>query len=116
MYTHPEIASVGRTEESLQQEGVSIKTGSFYFKGNGRALSIGDFDGLVKIIAHRDIDRLLGVHIIRAQGGDLLAESVVALEFAASSEDLARDCHANPTLSEVLKEAALNIENAAIHG
>ncbi len=116
VYTHPEIASVGRTEASLREEGVPIKTGSFYFKGNGRALAIGASDGLVKIIAHRDTDRILGVHIIGLQGGDLLGEAVVAMEFAASSEDLARVCHAHPTLSEVLKEAALNIENAAIHG
>ena len=116
VYTHPEIASVGRTEESLNEEGIPIKTGTFFFKGNGRALTLGDTDGMAKIIAHKDTDRILGVHIIGPQAGDLLAEAVVAMEFAASSEDLSRTFHAHPTLSEVLKEAALDIENAAIHG
>jgi dihydrolipoamide dehydrogenase len=116
VYTHPEVASVGRTEESLREEGVPVKTGTFFFKGNGRALAQGDADGLVKIIVHQDSDRILGVHIIGARAGDLLAEVVVAMEFAASGEDLARVCHAHPTLAEALKEAALNIEKAAIHG
>jgi dihydrolipoamide dehydrogenase len=116
VYTHPEIASVGKTEEGLKEEGVPIKTGKFFFKGNGRALAQGDTDGMIKIIAHQDTDRVLGVHIIGPQAGDLLAEAVVAMEFAASSEDLARAFHAHPTLSEVLKEAALNVEQAAIHG
>ncbi|KJS01211.1 MAG: dihydrolipoamide dehydrogenase [Desulfobulbaceae bacterium BRH_c16a] len=116
VYTHPEMASVGRTEESLKEEGVPVKTGIFYFKANGRALALGDTEGLIKIIAHRDSDRILGVHIIGPQAGDLLAEAVVAMEFSASSEDLARAFHSHPTLSEVLKEAALNIDNAAIHG
>jgi dihydrolipoamide dehydrogenase len=116
VYTHPEVASVGRTEDSLRREGLPVKTGTFFFKGNGRALAQGDTDGLVKIIAHQDTDRILGVHIIGPQAGDLLAEAVVAMEFAAASEDLARTCHAHPTLSEVLKEAALNIDKAAIHG
>jgi dihydrolipoamide dehydrogenase len=116
VYTHPEIASVGQTEESLQAEDIPYKTGVFYFKGNGRALAIDDSDGLVKIIAHRDTDRILGVHIIGPQAGDLLAEAVVAMEFGASAEDLGRTCHAHPTLSEVVREAALNIGNGAIHG
>ncbi len=116
VYTHPEIASVGRTEESLAEEGVPINAGTFFFKGNGRALAQGNADGMVKIIAHRDTDRIVGVHIIGPQAGDLLAEAVVAMEFSASSEDLARAFHAHPTLSEVLKEAALAVENAAIHG
>ena len=116
VYTHPEVAFVGRTEDSLQEEGVPIKIGSFSFKGNGRALALGDSDGLVKIIAHHDTDRILGVHIIGPQAGDLLAEAVTAMEYGASSEDLARTFHAHPTLSEALKEAALNIEKAAIHG
>ena len=110
VYTHPEVASVGKTEEALRQEGIPIKTGSVYFKGNGRALAVGDSDGMSKIIAHQETDRILGVHIIGRQAGDLLAEAVVAMEFAASSEDLARAFHAHPTLSEALKEAALNIE------
>ncbi len=115
VYTHPEVASVGGTEDGLRQEGVPIKTGTFFFKGNGRALAQGDADGLVKIIAHRETDRILGVHIIGPQAGDLLAEAVAAMEFGAGSEDLARICHAHPTLAEVLKEAALNTGQAAIH-
>ena len=116
VYTAPEIASVGQSEQELQEAGIPIKTGMFYFKGNGRALAAGDSQGLIKIIAHRDSDRLLGVHIIGPHGGDLIAEAVAAMEFAASSEDLARICHAHPTLAEALKEAALNVEKAAIHG
>jgi len=116
IYTHPEIASVGQTEESLQAEEVSYKTGIFYFKGNGRALAIDDSDGMVKVIAHKDTDRILGVHIIGPRAGDLLAEAVVAMQFSASSEDLGRTCHAHPTLSEVVREAALNVDNGAIHG
>ena len=116
VYTHPEVASVGRTEGSLREEEVPIKTGIFYFKGNGRALALGESDGLVKVIAHHDTDRILGVHIIGPQAGDLLAEAVVAMEYGASSEDLVRAFHAHPTLSEALKEAALNVEKAAIHG
>ena len=116
VYTHPEVASVGQSEEILRQNDIPFKTGSAYFKSNGRALAAGDADGMVKIIAHRDTDRILGVHIIGRQAGDLLAEAIVAMEFSASSEDLARAFHAHPTLSEVLKEAALDIEKAAIHG
>lgn len=116
VYTHPEIASVGQTEESLQDENIPFKTGLFYFKGNGRALAIDDADGMVKVIAHKKTDRILGVHIIGPHAGDLLAEAVVAMEFAASSEDLGRTCHAHPTLSEAVREAALNVENSALHG
>ncbi len=116
VYTHPEVAWVGRTEETLKEENVPVKTGAFYFKGNGRALALGDADGMVKVIAHRDTDRLLGVHIVGPAAGDVLAEAVAAMEFSASSEDLARTCHAHPTLSEALKEAALNVEKRAIHG
>ncbi|KAB2890266.1 MAG: dihydrolipoyl dehydrogenase [Desulfobulbaceae bacterium] len=116
VYTHPEVAWVGRTEDDLAAAGVPIRTGTFPFKANGRALALGDADGLVKVIAHRDTDRLLGVHIIGPQAGDVLAEAAAAMTFAASSEDLARVCHAHPTLSEAVKEAALNVEKAAIHG
>ncbi len=116
VYTHPEIAWVGQTEKALAEEGVPFKTGKAYFKGNGRALAAGDADGLVKIIAHRDSDRLLGVHVIGRQAGDIMAEATVAMEFAASSEDLGRAFHAHPTLSEAIKEAALDVEKGAIHG
>ena len=110
VYTHPEVACGRPDRGGLKEEGVPIKTGTFYFKGNGRALALGDADGLVKVIAHRDTDRLLGVHIIGPQAGDLLAEAVAAMEFSASSEDLARICHAHPTLAEAVKEAALNVD------
>ncbi len=116
VYIHPEIASVGRTEESLRQEGIPIRKGVVFFKGNGRALASGDADGLVKMIAHQSTDRILGVHIIGRQAGDLIAETVAAMEFAASSEDLARTFHAHPTLSEAIKEAARAIDKSAIHG
>lgn len=116
VYTHPEVAWVGRTEEALRDDGVPVKTGTFYFKGNGRALALGDADGMVKVIAQSDTDRLLGVHVIGPAAGDLLAEAVAAMEFSASSEDLARTCHAHPTLSEAVREAALNVAGRAIHG
>jgi len=116
VYTHPEVACVGRTEQSLAEEEVPVKIGTFFFKGNGRAQALGDADGLLKVIAHQESDRILGVHIIGPRAGDLLAEAVVAMEYGASSEDLARAIHAHPTLAEALKEAALNVENGAIHG
>lgn len=116
VYTHPEVAWVGRTEEALKEDGVPVKIGTFYFKGNGRALALGEAEGMVKVIAHRDTDRLLGVHIIGPAAGDILAEAVAAITFSASSEDLARTCHAHPTLSEALREAALNVQGSAIHG
>ena len=89
--------SVGQTEQALSEQGIPVKTGTFYFKANGRALALGDTDGLVKVIAHSDTDRMLGVHIIGPRAGDLLAEAVVAMEYGASSEDLARAFHAHPT-------------------
>ncbi len=116
VYTHPEIASVGLSEEECAEKKIPVKTGTSYFKGNGRALALDETDGMVKIIAHRQTDRILGVHIIAAQAGDLLAEAVAAIEFAASSEDLGHISHAHPTLSEALREAALSLGDGAIHG
>lgn len=116
VYTHPEIASVGQTEEELVKNKVPYKTGVFYFKGNGRAMAIDDTAGMAKVIAHEDTDRILGVHIIGPRAGDLIAEAVVAMECGAAGEDLGRICHAHPTLSEVLREAALNVGTGAIHG
>ena len=116
VYTHPEVAGVGDTEETLKEKGVPVKTSTVSFKGNGRALALGDSDGLVKVISHQETDRLLGVHIIGPRAGDLLAEAVAAIEFSASSEDLGRISHAHPTLSEALREAALDIGGGAIHG
>jgi dihydrolipoamide dehydrogenase len=114
-YTEPEIAGVGRTEEQLKAEGRAYRTGVFHFRGNGRARALGHIDGKVKILADAQTDRILGVHIIGPRAGDLIAEAAVAIEFGASSEDLARCSHAHPTLAEALKEAALAVAGRAIH-
>ncbi|MCA9450024.1 MAG: dihydrolipoyl dehydrogenase, partial [Candidatus Omnitrophica bacterium] len=106
-YTHPEIASVGKTEEELKESGVSYKKGIFPFMANGRAQSLGDVEGKVKVLADADTDRILGVHIIGPRAGDLIAEAVAAIEFKASSEDMGRVVHAHPTLAEAFKEACL---------
>lgn len=116
VYTHPELACVGLTEEECKARGLPVKVGKFYFKGNGRAKSLGEDEGLVKVVAHAETDRLLGVHILGARASEMIAEAVFALEMRASAEDLARTCHAHPTLSEILKEAALNVDKRAIHG
>ncbi len=115
VYTHPEVASVGKTEEELEAEGVPYKVGKFPFAANGRARAVNAMDGMVKILAHAKTDRVLGVHILGAHAGDLLTESVVAMNFGASSEDLARICHAHPTMSEATKEAALAVDGRALH-
>jgi dihydrolipoamide dehydrogenase len=114
-YTHPEIASVGKTEDQLKESNTPYKKGAFPFLANGRARALADTDGKVKILAHADTDRILGVHIIGPRAGDLIAEAAAAMTFGASAEDLARTCHAHPTLSEALKEAALNVDARAIH-
>ena len=114
-YTEPEIASVGRTEEELKAEGVTFKKGVFPFQANGRAKSLGHPEGKVKVLADAETDRVLGVHIIGPRAGDLIAEAAVAMEFGASSEDIARSSHAHPTLAEAVKEAALAVEGRAIH-
>lgn len=110
VYTHPEIATVGKTEEELGERGVTYKKGVFSFIANGRARALGSTQGKVKVLADAKTDRVLGVHIIGPRAGDLIAEAVAALEFGASSEDIARTCHAHPTLSECLREAALGVE------
>jgi len=115
VYTEPEIATVGRSEEDLKAAGVEYRKGVFAFKANGRARALGQTDGRVKILAHAGTDRILGVHIIGPRAGDLIAEAAVAIEFGASSEDLARCSHAHPTLAEVMKEAALAVAGRAIH-
>ena len=114
-YTEPEIASVGKTEDELVKKGVAYKKGSFPFIANGRAKALGSVEGRVKILAHAETDRVLGVHIIGPRAGDLIAEAVAAMEFGASAEDIARTCAAHPTLSEVMKEAALAVDGRAIH-
>ena len=115
VYTHPEIASVGKSEAQLKQEGVAFKTGKFPFAANGRAKALGESDGFVKIIADEKTDRILGAQVIGARAGDLIAELAVAMEFSASSEDIARSVHAHPTMAEAVKEAALDVSGRVIH-
>lgn len=115
VYTHPEIAMVGKTEEELVDAGIAFNKGICPFGANGRARTLGEIDGRVKILAHGETDRVLGVHIIGARAGDLIAEAAAAMEYGASSEDIARTCHAHPTLSEAVHEAALAVEHRAIH-
>lgn len=115
IYTHPEVASVGQTEEALKEEGRAYKVGKFMFMGNGRAKANFAADGFVKILADKDSDRILGAHIIGPAAGDLIHEVCVAMEFGASAEDLAMTCHAHPTYSEAVREAALACGDGAIH-
>jgi dihydrolipoamide dehydrogenase len=115
VYTDPEIAAVGRTEEELKAQGIPYRKGTFAFMANGRARAMGRTEGKVKVLAHEVTDRVLGVHAIGPHAGDLIAEAVAAMAFHASSEDLARVVHAHPTLSEVLKEAALAVDGRALH-
>lgn len=115
VYTWPEIASVGATEEELKAAGVSFKRGSFPFMANGRAKAMNATDGWVKILADARTDRILGAHIIGPRAGDLIAELAVAVEFGGSAEDVARSSHAHPTLAEVVKEAALAVDNRALN-
>ncbi len=115
VYTHPEIASVGRTEEQLKEAGVEFIKGICPYGANGRAMALGETQGRVKVLADAHTDRVLGVHIIGARAGDLIAEATAAMEFGASSEDIARCCHAHPTLSELLHEAAMAVSKRAIH-
>jgi dihydrolipoamide dehydrogenase len=115
IYTWPEVASVGRTEEELKADGVDYKIGKFPFTANGRARAMGDTDGFVKILSDKTTDRLLGAHILGPDAGTLIAELTTAIEFGASAEDVARICHAHPTLSEAVKEAALASDNRALH-
>jgi dihydrolipoamide dehydrogenase len=115
-YTDPEIATVGRTEEELLERGVPFGKGVAHYRANGRARALGSTDGRVKVLAHSGTDRILGVHAIGPRAGDLIAEAVAAIEFGASAEDLARTCHAHPTLPEVLKEACLAVAGRALNG
>ena len=115
IYNHPEVASVGQTEEALKEEGRTYKVGKFMFMGNGRAKANFAADGFVKILADKDSDRILGAHIIGPAAGDLIHEVCVAMEFGASAEDLAMTCHAHPTYSEAVREAALDCGDGAIH-
>ena len=112
VYTHPELGSVGLTEaQAREQHGDQIKVGKFPMIANGRARSMGETEGFIKVIGDAKTDRLLGVHVLSAHASDVIAEATVAMEFAASVEDLARSFHAHPTLSEALKEAAMAVVN-----
>jgi dihydrolipoamide dehydrogenase len=115
IYTWPEMASVGITEEQANQQGLKYRVGKFPFLANGRAKAMDETEGLVKILADEKTDRVLGVHIIGPRASDMIAEAVTTMEFAGSAEDIARICHAHPTLSEVLREAALAVDRRAIH-
>lgn len=115
VYTEPEIASVGQSEEQLKDAGKAYKKGVFPFMANGRARALGHTEGKVKVLADAETDRILGVHIIGPRAGDMIAEAVAAIEFGASAEDIARTSHAHPTLAEVFKEAALAVDDRAIH-
>jgi dihydrolipoamide dehydrogenase len=115
VYTHPEIAMVGKTEEELQTNGVKFNKGICPFAANGRARTLGEIEGRVKILADASTDRVLGVHILGTHAGDMIAEAAMAMEAGSSSEDIARTCHAHPTLSEALHEAALAVDRRAIH-
>ncbi|MBM3525884.1 MAG: dihydrolipoyl dehydrogenase, partial [Alphaproteobacteria bacterium] len=115
VYTWPEVATVGKTEEQLKQDGVEYRTGKFPFSANGRARAMNMTEGFVKILADRKTDRVLGVHIIGPNAGDLIAELALGMEFGASAEDIARTCHAHPTLNETVKEAALAVDGRPIH-
>jgi len=115
IYTAPEVASVGKTEEELKDAGIDYKVGKFPFTANGRAKVNRTTEGFVKILADEATDRVLGVHIIGADAGTMIAEAAVLMEFGGSAEDLARACHAHPTLNEAVKEAALAVDKRAIH-
>jgi len=115
VYTWPEIAGVGKTEEELKETATDYRVGKFPFTANSRARANADTDGLVKILADAKTDRVLGVHILGPLAGDLLAEAVLAMEFGASAEDIARTCHAHPAMGEAVKEAALAVHGRPIH-
>jgi dihydrolipoamide dehydrogenase len=115
IYTEPEIAWVGKTEQQCKAEGIPYRTGSFPFAAIGRAVAMNEPAGFVKMIAHAETDRILGVHLVGANVSELVAECVVAMEFKGSSEDIARIVHAHPTLSEAVHEAALSVDKRAIH-
>ena len=115
VYTDPEIATVGRSEEELEAAGVPFRKGTFPFSANGRARAMARTEGKVKVLAHRETDRVLGVHVVGPRAGDLIAEAVAAMAFHASAEDLARVVHAHPTLAEAVKEAALAVDGRPLH-
>jgi len=115
IYTNPELAGVGLTEEQAKEKGIEYRVGKFPFRANGRAVANEELDGMVKFVADAKTDRILGAHILQHAASELIAEAVSVIEFGGSSEDLARTTHAHPTLSEAVKEAAMNVEKRALH-
>ncbi len=115
IYTHPEVAAVGKTEQELKADGVAYKSGVFPFAASGRALAANDSEGMVKILAHAETDRILGCHIVGPSAADLVQQVVIAMEFGSSAEDLALTVFGHPTLSEAVHEAALAVDGHAIH-
>jgi dihydrolipoamide dehydrogenase len=115
IYTYPEVASVGKTEEELKEAKIEFKKGSFPFSANSRARANGSTDGFVKILADAKTDKILGAHIMGPNAGEMISEAVIAIEYGASSEDIARTCHAHPTLSEAFKEACMDTYDKPIH-
>jgi dihydrolipoamide dehydrogenase len=115
VYTYPEVAEVGKTEEALKEAGIEYNVGKFPFTANGRAKVNRTTDGFVKILADAKTDKVLGVHILGPDAGNMIAEAAVLMEFSGSAEDLARTCHAHPTLTEAIKEAALAVGKRALH-
>ena len=115
VYTYPEVASVGKTEEELKEEGVAYNTGVFPMMANSRARCMEEAEGMVKIIADKETDRMLGAHIVGANAGEMIAEAVIGIEYGAAAEDLGRTCHAHPTMSEAFKEACMATYDKPIH-
>jgi dihydrolipoamide dehydrogenase len=115
IYTYPEVASVGKTEEELKAAGIEYKKGTFPFSANSRARANATTEGFVKVLADAKTDKILGAHIMGPNAGEMIAEAVIAIEYGASSEDLARTCHAHPTLSEAFKEACMDTYDKPIH-
>jgi dihydrolipoamide dehydrogenase len=115
IYTNPELAGVGVTEDLAKERGMNVRIGKFPFRANGRAVANEDVEGVVKFVADAETDRILGAHILAHAASELIAETVAVMEFGGSSEDLGRTVHAHPTLSEAVKEAALSVEKRALH-
>lgn len=115
IYTHPEVANVGLTEEQLKEQGIEYTKGVFPFSANSRARTNQDADGMVKILSCKKTDKMLGIHLMGSNAGEMIAEGVLAMEYGASSEDVARTCHAHPTLSEAFKEACMSAHDKPIH-
>jgi dihydrolipoamide dehydrogenase len=115
IYTNPELAGVGLTEDQAKEQGIEVRIGKFPFRANSRAISVDDVEGMVKFVADAKTDRILGAHILHHMASELIAEAVSVIEFGGSSEDIGRTTHSHPTLSEAVREAALNVEKRALH-